>query len=458
VRIFTFLIACASLTACQSVYENTEPQILDDAPAQWSSINTPNAQISTADDWYHAYLSSDESGNLSSLIAHALAHNLSIQNQELALKSQEKSLNNAQANFWPTLLLDFDARRQQGSDSLSSAQSIDLAASYELDIWGKLRAQEKVQAFNYLSLQAELEKSKHSVIGQVITLYAQILEANQLYELYQKRAKNSSQNLDIINSGYQQGLSSALDVYLARNELNSDMATVAAQENARQRILRQLENLLGFYPSGALAYSGTIVAPSNALHMGIPADIVKQNPSVQVEWLRLLAANEQIAVAHKLRFPSIQLSASVGKASQDISELFSSDIVWSVLGSVVTPIFNAGTLKNNEDIAAINAQQVELRYLTELRNTFLAVENALFQEQSLRTRYMFLNEAKENAIAAEELAFEQYQKGIVNYTTVLEAQTRSVNAQSSLISVGRELFTNRIELNVALGSPLYNIN
>lgn len=457
-RVFTYLFACASLMACQSAYNNPQKEILDDAPASWVSTKLQSTSANRNDDWYSAYLISEQSGRLSSLIERALSHNLSIQNQQLALLSQEKTLSNAQADFWPSLSLDFDARRQQGSDSLSSSHSLDLSASYELDVWGKLRAQEKVQALNYLSLQADLENSKQTVISQVITFYIQILEANQLYELYSKRAKNSQQNLDIIDSGYKQGLSSALDVYLARNELNSDLATVAEQQNARQVLVRQLENLLGFYPEGALQYNGSIPSISAALHTGIPTDIVKHNPSVQVQWLQLLAANEQIAVAHKLRFPSVQLSASVGKASDDISELFSSDIVWSLLGSVVTPIFNAGTLRNNEDIAAIAAQQVELDYLTELRSAFLAVENALFQEQSLQTRYVYLKEAQENAIAAEELAFEQYQKGLITYTTVLEAQTRSVNAQSSLIGISSDLFTNRIALNVALGSPLYNIN
>ncbi|MFW8589296.1 TolC family protein [Glaciecola sp. 2405UD65-10] len=457
-RRLTYLFLWASLSACQATYQASEPEILDDIPAQWANSSNNPSELLSIDDWYSAYLSSEQSGNLTELIAQALAHNISIQKQALSVSAQEKALNNAQAELWPSLSLDFSSSRQQGSSALSSSQSLDLSASYELDIWGKLKSQEKVEAFTYLSTQAELEKTKQSVVAQVITLYIQTIEAKQLYELFNERAKNSQQNLDIIDTGYKQGLNSALDVYLARNELNSDLATVSQQLNLQQQLIRQLENLIGFYPKGALAFSGSIPYLNDSVYLGLPSQLTKHNPSLKLEWLELLAANEQIAVAHKLRFPSAQINASIGKASEDLSDLLSSDTVWSLVGSIVTPIFNAGKLKNNVEIAKLSAQQFELDYLNELRATFLAVENALFQEKSLTERYEYQREARANALAAQELSFEQYQKGLVTYTTVLEAQTRAVDAQSSLIQITSSLFTNRIELQVALGSALHNLN
>jgi outer membrane protein TolC len=86
-----------------------------------------------------------------------------------------------------------------------------------------------------------------------------------------------------------------------------------------------------------------------------------------------------------------------------------------------------------------------------LHGAFADVENALTNEQSLRIQYQATRAAQDNALAAQSLAFEQYQRGLVNYTTVLNAQQRAFNAQSSLIRLTNQLLSNRIDLHLALG-------
>ena len=184
----------------------------------------------------------------------------------------------------------------------------------------------------------------------------------------------------------------------------------------------------------------------------LPSEVILQKPTLQSAWLDLLSADANLAVAHKQRFPSFTLNANVGKNSDTFKDILSTDLVWSLIAGISAPLFDAGTLKANEDIALYTKQQAELDYIQAVYDSFADVEQALFKEQTLVQQYASVANAKENALIAESLAFEQYLKGLVTYTTVLDAQTRSVDAQSSLITIQSQLFINRIQLHFALGS------
>ena len=145
--------------------------------------------------------------------------------------------------------------------------------------------------------------------------------------------------------------------------------------------------------------------------------------------------------------------------AQRVSDLFSpSSLAWSLIGSISMPLFEGGRLKANEEQARLSVKRQEQAYLATLYDAFNEVETAISQEQALKVRYEKTLEAQENAIAAERLSFEQYQSGLVTYTTVLDAQDRSFNAQSSVIELKNQLIKNRINLHIALGGDFSEAN
>jgi NodT family efflux transporter outer membrane factor (OMF) lipoprotein len=459
VRLFILLLFSLSLGACVNTAPIDESNRISNAPANWQTDiqsnstegmidSSSNANSESKDYWPQQY-STQESADY---LQEAIENNYNIQQLNLSVEIQERRLTVAQADLLPTLSLNFQTSRQQTASSLGTSNTLSLNADYEIDLWGKLSAQEKSAAYTYLSTVAQVEQEKQQLAADVLSAYANAIEAQQLQALYSRRSQSSREGLNIIEDGYQQGLNSALDVYLARNVLNSDLAREAQQQSTTEASVRNLETLVGRYPTGRISLKGDIPAINNSPSIGIPTDMVMNKPSLQASWLDMLAANSDLAFAHKQRFPSFTLSGSIGSSEEKIKDLFSSDLIWSVVGSVVAPLYNAGSLKANEDIARLTFKQSELAYWDELNKAFSAVENALSLEQSLQSRLALLSKAEENAITAEELSFEQYLKGLVTYTTVLDAQTRSVEAQSSVIQIKRELFTNRIALHVALGS------
>jgi outer membrane protein TolC len=178
---------------------------------------------------------------------------------------------------------------------------------------------------------------------------------------------------------------------------------------------------------------------------------VANNPALEAKWLSLLATDAGLAYAHKQRFPSLSLTASLGSSSEELSELMSNGIGWSLLGNITTPLFYAGELKANQEKARLATLQSEQAYLSALNSTFAQIENGLSKNRSLSLSFAANQASNINATLAEELSFEQYLKGLVSYTTVLEAQTRAFNAKSSMIQSKYQLIENRLQLHVALG-------
>jgi multidrug efflux system outer membrane protein len=388
------------------------------------------------------------------LIDEALNNNQALRQEAYEVQIIEQQLVQANADYWPDLDLNLNTGRSNSTDSIiRNSSSIELEASYELDIWGKLSAAQKQVNLSYLAAKAQYQQDRQTLVANVVTSWFDWIAAKQLYQLFEQRVNNAKQNLNIIESGYQQGLNAALDVYLSRNELNTELSNLAEQEASQLQSARSLERLLGRYPNASLTSEPlTLPLLSADIPIGMPSDIISRKPELLSSWYQVLAQDAGLAFAHKQRFPSINLRASISDRADELTDLLSgSSLAWSLLGGLTAPLFKAGDLKANEQIARLRLKQQEQIYLDTLYNAFSNVENAIITENSLKQRYQATLAAQQNAEAAESLAFEQYQRGLVTYTTVLESQGRSFNAQSALIQIKNQLLANRIDLHVALG-------
>ena len=126
-------------------------------------------------------------------------------------------------------------------------------------------------------------------------------------------------------------------------------------------------------------------------------------------------------------------------------------IAWSLVASLTQPIYQGGRLKASEERARQRVIQAEKQYLDFVYQAFAEVENAISRDTSLQGRYEAIQGAERDAAAAYELSFEQYQRGLVSYATVLESQRRAFDSQSTVIDLRNQLLQNRITLYTALG-------
>ncbi len=412
------------------------------------------------------------------LVRKALNNNRDLLISAYDLSIQEEELTIDKTALWPELDLNLRSRRDKrtgttfvsnddGDDedelenstvqeietaSFSSDHDLDFNINYEVDIWGKLSALERTSYYNLLSEKASYEEERQQLVVNVINTWFNIIEANQLLLIFEKEAHNSKENLSVIEAGYNSGLTEALDIYLARNDLNSSLSQVAEQKLVSLQLIRQLEQLIGDYPVGKLIVDAELPLISDDIPAGLPSELLSRKPQVKSSWYSVLASDANVAYRHKQRFPSIDLSFSIGSSQSDLNNLLSPGaLAWSLIGNVSAPLFNGGGLLATEDRAKISLKQSEQNYLNVLYRAFEDVENGLSQEQSLKERYQYIVTAQTNAQFAAMLSFEQYKSGLVTYTTLLDAQDRLYSAQRNLIQIKQQLLENRVNLHVALG-------
>lgn len=443
-------ISIMLLSGCAS---NLNPQLREQAPntlpAQWQQTAVESV-VAVNDTWFNKLASP----TVKQLVTQALKNNQQLLQNRFDVEIQKQQLIVTGAALWPSL--DISTRVGRSKDnrpvSYNNSSSVSLELGYEIDLWGKLSDAKRRDNLNYLAQQARYEQTKQQLIADVVTNWFNLISAEQLLDLFKRREANAKQNLEIIESGYRQGLNEALDVYLARNELNNERSRIATQKANLTQAARILERLLGEYPKGLIAANNDLPVIYDDIPLGLPSELITRKPALRASWYQLLASDASLAYAHKQRFPSLNLAAGLSDSTNRVSDLFSaSSLAWSLIGSISAPIFEGGRLAANQEIAHLNTKKQEQAYLQSLYDAFGDVENAIAQQQSLKARYQSTLQAQENALAAEQLSFEQYQSGLVSYTTVLDAQARSFDAQSSLIEIKNQLLTNRINLHVALG-------
>jgi multidrug efflux system outer membrane protein len=443
----TLMALCTTLlVACSSTSE-LDQNIRDiPVPSNWQQ----NTQTLTVQNNWLAGLANQQQSKLGELVQKALTFNHQLRQQAYNVEIKKQQLIASGSALSPSLDLSLTNSRRK-STAISTASSIGLDFSYELDIWGKLSANERQSNLNYLAEQSKFDQASQQLVADVVTTWFSVIEAQQLLQLFERRVANSRQNLEIIEAGYRQGLNNALDVYLTRNELNNELARVALQGDTRNKVTRQLERLVGDYPKAALVVNADLPLLENEIPLGLPSELISRKPALMASWYQLLAKDAGLAFAHKKRFPSLSLRADISKNSSEIQDLLSGSLGWSLIRSLSAPIFDAGRLKANEEQARLLLKQGEQRYLDSLYSAFNDVENAVSTESALKQRYQAMIKAQENAVAAQTLSFEQYQNGLVSYTTVLDAQSRAFGAQSTVIQIKNQLIANRVKLHVALG-------
>lgn len=410
-------------------------------------------EVGTVDiDWLDDF----DSRQLTDYVREAMAGNYSLQQERARLYQAEQAVVVTGANRYPDLNVSLGGSRR-GIDNISGAgietESFDasLDSRWEVDLWGKLSRQQQAAQLNYRAQAARLEQAERELAAATVRAVFNVMEARQLLGVAERRLDNTAEAMDIVASGYRQGLNDALDLYLARNQVERQQANYAQAEQTYTESVADLQLVLARYPDGRMDISGDLPVIDDPLPAGLPSELLKRRTDLQESWLRLLAADADLAAAHKARFPSLSLVGSTGVTSAEFSKLLDSDANWSIAGGLVQPLFQAGRLRALEEQARARMQIAEQQYLDLVFRAFADVENAISRSVSLKERYESFVEAEANSAAALDLALEQYQRGLVTYTTVLESQRQAFDAEAQVVQLKNQRLQNRIGLFLSLG-------
>ncbi len=450
--IFTlFICTTLVLSGCQRIKPVPQDELLD-LPDTWQYQRSGES----AGVKWSEFIQSEQ---LNELLRYALENNQELVQKQGDLSIAKANLLRGKLRFWPELSGKLTSQRRKtrpnGNELITNDFTLAADLSYELNIWGQLSDAKKSAALSYAAAEADYNATLQTVVANVSLAWLDVIQSQQLVALYQQRLSNQLKNLNIIESGYRSGLSQALAVYLTRNDVEREKSRLLQQQQVLSDSRRALNVLLGAYPKNEGKMQADFPQMQHLLAPSLPSELLKNRPDLQAAWLNVLRQSAELAIAHKARFPSLRLTASLGQSSSELEDLVGDDNhVWSITAPLVQPLFAAGRLKAAEDIARARLEQQESRYINTVYRAFQEVESRIENQQSLQQQLTHTRQAADNALQAEKLAFDQYLKGLVDYVSVLDSQTRAVDAQIQVISLKRQISVNKIQLHRALAGKL----
>jgi outer membrane protein TolC len=201
-----------------------------------------------------------------------------------------------------------------------------------------------------------------------------------------------------------------------------------------------------------LAPTGTIPLAGDAIAVGIPADTLRQRPDVRAAERSLAAQTARLGEAEAARYPSFNLSGSLGLDALTLAALGTGSAAgYSLLASISAPIFDSGRISANIDIADAQLEQARLAYRAAVLTALEDVENALVALANTGERRTRLAQAAQTARETLALAEQQYAGGLVDFLTVLDSQRTVQNLEDQLASSMGDVATAQAQLYKALG-------
>jgi outer membrane protein, multidrug efflux system len=326
-----------------------------------------------------------------------------------------------------------------------------LGSSYEIDLWGRVRAQEKAALLDLESSKEDVHGAMLSLSGLVVRQWLSAVAQEQGLALMRQQLELNKTTLERIELYWKNGQATALDIYQQRQIVAQTESLAAPLESALQTAHHELAVLLGRPPRADLSIQATALPQAPPLPTpGLPADLLARRPDVRSSGLRLASSDWRLGAAQADRLPSIRLSASASYGAEEFGLIFNNWMA-TLAGSLTGPIFDGGRRKAEVERSRAVVDERLAAYQANVLEAVKEVENTLFQEQKQVEYTHALESELEMAEHSHQLALERFSKGLNDYLPVLSALSRLQVLERNLLRAERERLELRVQLYVALG-------
>jgi len=444
------------LSACFMVGPDYEPPE-SSVPARWRGAVESGAQdAEVLAQWWRQF----DDPILDGLIDDALAANTDLKTAQAQLREARAQRNLARAGLWPTVtvagsVIRNESSAETGSGATSELYSTGFDASWEPDVFGGLRRGAEAAEASLQASEENLRDTRVIVVAEVAFNYVELRTAEQRLAIAEESVAAQSETYNLTRWRWQAGLVSELDTIQARTLLEQTRAALPTLRTAIVEARYRLAILLGRAPGeldARLQATGSVPVAAEQITVGIPADTLRQRPDVRAAERRLAAQTAQLGAAEAARYPSFQLSGSVGLEALAPHRLWGGNANRnSLLAGITAPIFDAGRIRSNIAVQDALLEQARLGYESAVLTALEDVENALISLANTRQRQEQLAQAEASAKLAWQLAQQQYTAGLADFQSVLDTQRTLLNVEDQLTNSNGEYSSAQIQLYKALG-------
>lgn len=453
-----------SMAACNTIPKaDMRPVLVEpNLPIEQAYGAFDNQTVSTAEQpsvagqrWQDFY--SDE--RLKGLIALGLQNNKDFESARLAIEKARAQYQITDIRDLPTI--DGSAgysRRRQGSalgSSTGDSFNVNLGlANYELDFWGKIASLKDQALQNFLATSAAKDSTQISLISNIAQSYANLSYSLAQLKLAEATVESRERSLFIANKRFEAGIDPKLPTLQSSASLENARLAVLRAQSSILRARNALQFLIGtpiptnLIPAPAISN----ITNHEIFNAGLPSELLRYRPDLLQAEYNLKAAGANIEVARAAYYPSISLASSVGLGSSSLDNLFKSGAVgWSFGPNISVPIFDAGRLDANYDVAKIERAQTLANYERSIQTAFREVSDVLATRATLGEQLASQYRLQDNFDQTFVIADARFKAGISNYLDVLDAQRSLFSTQQGILDLELQKIISQIELYQVLG-------
>jgi len=334
--------------------------------------------------------------------------------------------------------------------------TLNLALSWELDVWGRLRSQTQASKADAASALFAYEGARLSLAGQAAKAWFSVLESREQIRIAEQTLESLKKTLDLTRTRHDNGAVSSFDVHLSSaGETTAENDLVRRQENFAEA-KRALETLLGRYPSAEMdmehATLPTLIARVPA---GVPSELLLRRPDLRASDWTLFASENRVFSAKAERLPRFALTSTAGTPTVLLQDLTSDQsFLYRIAANLTEPILDGGRITWNIKLNKATRDAAAATYAQQMLTAFKEVENALSNESSLLAQQLLQEKALGELREAYRIANVRYKSGQIDIVSLLQAQNSMLAAESTLVHVELLRLNNRIDLYLSLGESV----
>ena len=441
---FIFMVFALGLAGCFSPTKYSESLADLEVEAHYGDIAMTG---DVRDRWWEAY----GDGALNDFVELALAESPTLQVAYLRLLDSELAMQQGESDYYPDL--NFTAGVGYGGNVSENSKadpsySLGLSLSYEVDLWGKVRAQKRVNELSMLSLQDSAETAAMTLVGNVVTQWFTIQYYGERRALIARLLEVSENYYALVQDYFRSGQSDAMDVLEQRQQLET-LRSNLNEIDSNIRIARHALSIL----AGGKAMPEVSGPLPDAIDIGGTVDaskLIEMRPDLRSALRSAQKADAQIVIAIANRLPTLRLSASLSFRASDIADLFLK-MLWDLAANFSASIFDGFQKSIAIDRARVSYISERFNYINAVSKAVAEVEEAILK---LRVREQALADARaqlERQKEILEVSRTLFVNGSVAYNRVLSALRSMISAAQSELEARRALLNAQVDLFKSMG-------
>lgn len=459
-RLLPLFVCTLALSACALGPDYSRPEF--DTPDAWRAGTVDEGGV--ADGWWRMF----DDPALDALVDEALEHNADLTAAIARVDQARAALGISRSDQYPHLGVSGGAGRSastlRGRSAVTRANRIgemyNLGGqlSFEIDLWGKYRRATEAARADLLATDAARETVRLAVISNTVLGYFDLLTYDQQLQVARRTFETRRDAEELRRVRFESGLTAELDYRQSQVETATAEASIYALESSVARAENALSVLTGRSPAQIVNGIVERGVPLEKLMLpaqvpaGLPSSLLERRPDVRQAEMQLAASTARIGVAKAAWLPSISLTGLLGWESIELHNLISEPAkTWSISGSVLQNIFDAGRISSNIDSAEAQARMYHASYMGAVQNAFREVQDALVVNRKIRQRVETLARQLTALRRSLTLAQQRYDSGYSSFLEVLDAERSLFQAEIDFAAAQRDQLAAVVSVCKAMG-------